>query len=120
MRVSKIAVVWAAAVTLTACAGRTPAPVAIAQAQDPGMSCAAIAAESKANTEKIGDLGREKGWKVAQNITTGLAGFFIPVLWVGMDWQGAAGKEMTALEQRNEYLGTIAAERCQNNVALKS
>jgi hypothetical protein len=34
-----------------------------------------------------------KGGKVAQNVAVGVAGLFIPVLWFGMDFQGAADTE---------------------------
>jgi len=44
----------------------------------------------------------------ANNETTGL---FIPVLWFGMDFQDAAGKEGKALSQRNEDLAGLAKKR---------
>lgn len=109
---ARVAVAVLTCANLAACAGRAPQPVAIAQAQDPHMECVAITAEVQANTTKISDLGREDGAKVAQNVIVGAAGLFIPVLWFGMDFQNAAGKESTALEQRNAYLAQLAASRC--------
>ena len=97
---------------LTACAGRSPDPVALVQAQDTSASCTAIQAELAANTTKISELGKDQGKKVAQNVAAGVAGLFIPVLWFAMDFQGTAGKEITALEQRNAYLAQTALERC--------
>jgi hypothetical protein len=38
-------IVLGAAFVVSACAGRAPAPVAVVQAQDPHMDCAAINAE---------------------------------------------------------------------------
>jgi hypothetical protein len=100
------------ALPLVACAGRTPQPVAIAQAQDSTIGCAQIHSEIAANNQKIQALASEKGAKVAQNVVAGVAGVFIPVLWFGMDFQGAATTESNALSQRNQYLGTMAQERC--------
>jgi hypothetical protein len=34
------------------------------------------------------------------------------VLWFGMDFKGAASKEVTALQARQQYLTTLAMERC--------
>src|SRR6516162_6418334 len=39
------------------------------------------------------ELADERGWKVTQNVVTGLAGFVVPVLWFGMDWKGAVDKD---------------------------
>ena len=97
---------------LSACAGRTPAPVSVVQEHDQHSDCQAITAEVQSNTTQIGKLGSEDGSKVAQNVMTGAAGLFIPVLWFGMDFQDAPGKEGAALKQRNAYLARLAATRC--------
>ena len=97
---------------LGACAGRTPAPVAVVQERDQNADCATITAEIQSNTQQIAELGREDGAKVAQNVVAGVAGVFIPVLWFGMDFQDASGKEGRALSQRNQYLSQMAARRC--------
>ena len=76
----------------TKAAGRQPNPVNLVQHSDEIAGCQQIMAEIKANNE-----------------TTGL---FIPVLWFGMDFQDAAGKEGKALSQRNEYLAGLAKKRC--------
>jgi hypothetical protein len=55
---------------------------------------------------------------VAQNVAAGVAGIVIPVLWFGMDFQGAASKEVTALQSRQQYLATMAEERCQKPEAV--
>jgi hypothetical protein len=97
---------------LASCAGRTPAPVSVSQIQDGTMSCQAIQAESRANNSKISELGGEQGAKTAQNVAAGVAGLFIWPLWFAMDFQGAATKEIAALEARNAHLGERALEAC--------
>lgn len=107
------------AVFLTGCAGRAPQPVQVVQPQDQFTDCAAIMAEIQANNEKVQALASEEGLKVAQNVAAGVAGIVIPVLWFGMDWQGTAGKEVAALQARQQYLATLAAQRCTPPAAAK-
>ena len=96
---------------VTGCAGRAPQPVAVVQPQDRYADCAAIFAQVQANNAKISDLSSEQGGKVAQNVAAGVVGLFIwPVLF-GMDFQGAAGKEVDALNSRQQYLATLAEQR---------
>ncbi len=105
-------VVVALAVLTTACAGRTPTPVAVVQPVDETMNCDAIQAESAANTKRIAELGSERGAKIAQNVAAGVVGLFIwPTLFL-MDFQDAIGKEEEALKSRNNYLATLARQRC--------
>jgi uncharacterized protein YcfL len=106
-------IIAVAALALAACAGRDPQPVATVQITDSNASCAMIAAEIEANNIKVKELAGEEGAKVAQNVAAGAAGIFIPVLWFGMDFKGAAGKEVTALQARQQYLATLATERCR-------
>ena len=101
-----------ASLLLGACAGRAPSPVAVVQPQDRYMDCAAISAEVQANNKKISELAGDEGGKVAQNVIVGVAGLFIPILWFGMDFQGTAGKEVAALQSRQQYLATMAEQRC--------
>jgi hypothetical protein len=106
-----IAAVVAIALVVPACAGRAPAPVPVVQAMDSSLDCTAIVAEVSANDGKIRELGREEGGKVAQNVAAGVAGLFIPVLWFAMDFQGAASKEVAALQQRQSYLARLAEQK---------
>jgi len=101
-----------AASSLTACAGRPPAPVAVVQPMDDAMNCTAIQAEVAANNRRLAALGTESGAKVAQNVAAGIAGaiFLFPLLL--MDFQGAAGIDERALQARNQYLATLARPRC--------
>jgi len=101
------------ALACAACAGRDPQPVATVQATDANASCAMVTAEIEANNIKVRELAGEEGGKVAQNVVAGVAGVFIPVLWFGMDFKGAASKEVVALQARQQYLTTLASERCR-------
>ena len=109
---SLIAVV-ALALSLSACAGRSPQPVAVVQQKDTTMDCAAIQAEIQQNTTQAAELGQQKGSKTAQNVAAGVAGIFIPVLWFAMDFQDAAGTEQKAIESRNAYLSQKALSTCK-------
>ena len=75
------------------------------------MDCTAIYAEVAANNQKVEQLAKDQGWKTAQNVAAGVAGFVVPVLWFGMDWQGTASKEAQALQARQQYLGALAVQR---------
>ena len=108
------------AATLGACMGRTPQPVAVIQPQDQMMDCTAIYAETQSNNAKIQQLAKDNGWKVAQNVAAGVAGFVVPVLWFGMDFQGTADKEAQALQARQQYLGALAIQkRCGGRQAQR-
>lgn len=107
----KLLTIVAVALFLGACAGRAPQPVAVVQPQDSMMDCAAITAEVQSNNRRIQELADEQGWKTTQNVVAGVAGLVIPVLWLGMDWQGTAKTEAAALNARQQYLGTLAGQR---------
>src|SRR5688572_2664763 len=106
--------------TLSACAGRAPQLTPAVQAMDQQMTCEQIQAEAKINNDRITDLASEQGWKVGQNVAAGVVGLVIWPVWFGMDFQDAAGKEGRALSQRNEYLGTMARDRCGRQVQTYS
>ena len=107
----KIAILALTAVVLGASAGRSPQPVAVVQPQDQFTDCAAIRAEVEANNRRVQELASEEGLKTTQNVAAGVAGLFIPVLWFGMDFQGAASKEAAALQKPtaiSRYAGRTA------------
>jgi hypothetical protein len=108
MRILVIAAIGAA---LAGCAGRAPAPVAVVQPTDRYMDCTAILAEVSANNERVKQLAADKGLKTTQNVAAGVAGIFIPVLWFGMDFQGTADTEITALQSRQQYLSMMADQK---------
>ena len=95
---------------LGACAGRAPAPVAVVQPMDNSLTCSAMMAEVASNNAKITELGSEKGAKVAQNVAAGVVGLVVWPVWFLMDFQGAAGTEIKALQDRNAYLATKVNE----------
>lgn len=102
----------AAGLVLSACAGRDPQPIATVQPQDQYADCTMIRAEIEANNAKVTELSNEQGWKVAQNVATGVVGLVIWPVWFGMDWKGAAAKDAAALQARQQYLTTLAEQRC--------
>ena len=107
----RIVGIVALSVALTGCAGRAPAPVAVIQPTDRYMDCTAILAEVSANNERVKQLASDKGLKTTQNVVAGVAGIFIPVLWFGMDFQGTADTEITALQSRQQYLSMLADQK---------
>ena len=118
--VRKLASAVALASSLGACAGRDAAQIPVVQPQDQGLNCTAIQAETTANTAKITDLGRESGNKTAQNVAAGVAGLFIWPLWFAMDFKDAAGKDTAALQARQNYLATLAAQKgCDGQAMLQ-
>jgi hypothetical protein len=105
---------WALAVGLAlgACAGRDPHPVAVVQPQDAQSDCAMIRAEIEANNVQAEKLADENHAKIAQNVAAGVVGVVIWPVWFAMDAKGAAGTEMDALKARQQYLASLAAQRC--------
>ncbi len=101
------------ALLLSGCAGRDPQPVATVQPQDQTTDCTAIRAEIQANNIKMQELSHEEGSKVAQNVAAGVAGVLIWPVWFAMDFKGAAKKDAAALQARQQYLTTLATERCK-------
>ena len=99
-------------VALAACAGRDPQAIASVQAQDAYSNCTMIRAEIEANNQKAQQLAEEQGLKVAQNVAAGVSGLVIWPLWFGMDFKGATGQEVAALQARQQFLTTLATERC--------
>jgi hypothetical protein len=107
-------VVWwlAASLALAACAGRDPHPVSVVQSQDAQSDCAMIRSEIEANNTQAEKLAEENHAKIAQNVAAGVVGVVIWPVWFAMDAKGAAGTEMDALKARQQYLATLAAQRC--------
>lgn len=55
----------------------------------------------------------EQNAKIAQNVAAGVVGVVIWPVWFAMDVKGAASTEVAALQARQEYLATLAAQRCK-------
>jgi hypothetical protein len=107
----RVSIVGVVSIASAACAGRAPEPVAVVQSEDLYMNCAAVFAEVQTNNQKISELSGEQGSKGAQNFAAGVAGFFIFPLWLAMDFQDAAPKEIAALQSRQLYLATLAEQK---------
>ena len=75
--------------------------------------CTQIRAEIEGNNIKAQQLADEQGLKVAQNVGAGVVGLVLWPVWFGMDFKDAAGKEVAALQARQQYLTTLATERCR-------
>jgi hypothetical protein len=99
-------------IALCGCAGRDPQPIATVQMTDTNASCAQVTGEIQANNIRVQQLADEQGLKVGQNVAAGVAGLVIWPLWFAMDFKGAADKEVAALQARQQYLTTLATERC--------
>jgi hypothetical protein len=110
MRTVRLAV--GIAVAVGACAGRAPQAVAVVQGQDRNSDCTAITAEIEANNQKVKELASEQRLKVGQNVAAGVAGLVVWPLLFAMDFQDSASKEVTALQSRQQYLATLAEQRC--------
>jgi hypothetical protein len=103
----------ALAIAVAGCAGRDPIPVAVVQPFDNQKDCTALMAEANANNQRLTDLAGEQGGKVTQNVVAGVVGavLFWPALFA-MDFKGAASTEAAALQSRQQYLATLAGQRC--------
>ena len=106
-------VLAASATLLAACAGRDPQPIATVQPQDQTASCTQLTAEIQANNIKVQELADEQGMKVAQNVAAGVAGLVVWPLFFAMDFKGSASKDVAALQARQQYLTTLATEKCR-------
>lgn len=104
------------AVALTAmvgaCAGRDPNPVGVVQNGDQFLDCNAIQAQVLANDNQLRALGKESSSTTGSNVALAVVGglLFWPALFA-MDLKHASDKETSALEARQGYLGSIAAQK---------
>ena len=105
------------AFTITGCAGRDAAQIASVQPQDAYSNCTMIRAEIEANNVRANQLASEQGLKVAQNVAAGVVGIVIWPVWFGMDFKGAASQDIANLQARQQYLTTLATERCRQEAA---
>lgn len=109
----KKALILMSALALAGCAGRDAAQIASVQPQDVNSSCTMIRAEIEANNVRAAQLANEQGLKIAQNVAAGVVGLVLWPVWFGMDFKGAAGQDIAALQARQQYLTALATERCR-------
>jgi hypothetical protein len=110
--ISKVLLGTVLVTQLAACGGRDPQNIPVVQAQDAGLDCNAIIAETTYNNQRITALTKEQGNTTGGNVALGVAGaiLFWPMLFA-MDFKGAAGKDMAAVQARQQYLATLAGQR---------
>jgi len=104
--------VTAIGLALGACAGRDAMPVSTVQPQDAYSNCTMINAEIQANNKKAEALASEQNAKIAQNVAAGVVGIVVWPVWFAMDAKGAASQDAAALQARQEYLVSLAGQRC--------
>ena len=108
LRGGKLIAAAFACVLSAACAGCDPYP-------DPPSDCATIRAQIEANNEQAEKLAEQNHAKIAQNVAAGVV-----VVWpdsFAMDARSAAGAEMDALKSRQQYLASLAEQRCAQPAA---
>jgi hypothetical protein len=97
---------------LAGCAGRTPAPAALAQPTDSAASCEAFAAEIASNNQRALSLVQQQSNTNAKNVTAAVVGVLLfPPLLLAMDLSGADGVELQALRARNEHIATLMRQK---------
>jgi hypothetical protein len=95
---------------LIGCGGRAASPVTIFQYGDQGKSCKALQEEMDYNQQEISRIlpDTEKNNK---NTMLGIAGFFLIVPWLYMDFTESERIEVTAYRERYNHLALIAKDK---------
>jgi len=104
------ALMFAVLIFVSACGGRTPNPVMVAQYGDYQKSCKALEFEMMTIQGEIQRL-LPKSDKTGQNVALGVAGWFLLVPWFFMDFKNAEQTEYEAYRQRYNHLATIALDK---------
>jgi len=107
MRKSANGIMLIAVLALSACGGRTPAPVMAYQYGDDSKSCKALVYEIKNIELEIQRL-LPKTDKTAKNVVLGVTGYFLIVPLFFMDFKNAEAVEYEAYRQRYNHLSSIA------------
>jgi hypothetical protein len=106
-----------AALALAGCAGRTPAPTALAQPTDTTATCEAFSAEIASNNQRALSLAQQQSNTTAKNVTAAVVGVLLfPPLMLAMDLSGADGVELQALRARNEHIATLMRQKSCANI----
>jgi hypothetical protein len=117
--VTKISAALALVASLGACAGRQAIPVTPMQATDNDLACQPLQAEVVNNNAKLLQLDQEKISRQNSNLAVGLVGavLFPPAVFL-LDMGDAPETEAAALQQRNDHLNKLAAQKgCFTKVA---
>jgi hypothetical protein len=101
-----------ATLSVSACGGREPHPVATTNPADSQFDCAGINREFEANERSIISINNERGGANAKNAMLGITGavIFFPALFF-MDPKSPERVEIEALRNRNLVLTDIARNR---------
>lgn len=102
--------VLAAAIALSACAGRPANPIATVQIGDERRSCEALIAEM---SQIDADIARKlpDTQKTGKNVALGVTGLLFIVPWFFMDFSESEQIEIEALRNRYTRLNAIAADK---------
>lgn len=104
-------VVTSAIIFLNGCAGRTANPVSMYQPGDQNRSCQSLQTEMsqiKTQIVKKQKISDDRFW---YNGLCFAGGFFIIAPWFLMDLKDAEKTEIEALQNRHDYLLSMAAEK---------
>lgn len=102
----KLISLLAGVVLLSACAGRTPNPVPQHQPGDESLTCNALKLELMDNQTNITNLIPQQN-KIGKNIALSVAGAFIIVPWLFLDFSDAERIEIQSYQLRNNWLRTL-------------
>jgi hypothetical protein len=120
MKLSAVAALAAAALTLAAFGGRAAHPVSVVSPLDHGMTCEELQATIAANDSQAAALREEERRAHNGNVAIGVVGvLFVPVVLLALDTSNAQQTEIAARQGRNGYLGGLAAQRCGADVARR-
>lgn len=95
---------------LAACGGRSANPVMINQFGDNNKSCKSLIFEMNGAQNQMQQL-MPKTNKTGKNVALGVAGAFVLIPWLFMDFSHAEEQEYNALRQRYNHLAIIAMEK---------
>jgi hypothetical protein len=95
---------------VSGCAGKVPKPISQYHAGDANLTCHQIRLLISDNQRKIEEM-IPKQHKKLKNTALGAAGLVIWPAWLFMDFSKAEQIEIRALQQRNNWLYTLAAEK---------
>jgi len=101
---------------LFGCTALLAVPSVVAQPQDRDTECAAITAEIEGNKTKLAEL-EKGGFFESKNsdyvaAATGGVGAVLLLGYYGLVHKPSVEKEIAALQQRQQYLATLAEQRC--------
>jgi hypothetical protein len=107
-----ILVLCAAVLVLGACGGRRANPVGTISVTDQQMSCTEIQASVIENDARMAALREEERRAKSGNVAIGVVGaiLFWPALFA-LDTTNTEQVEITALQNRNAWLASLAAQR---------